>query len=364
VTRWLALAIAIGTLFLASWIFLPAPTYFFLTFSVGAPEVSAWLVLASLVGLGVASVGCGRLPCRKSQRHVAVALIARRRRSPDSKHLRRVPRDASAPASRATAPQPLVIADLFAAFHSKRRTGDARDSRRVSAGKPLTLEVYQPFVEALSGDRADLGAHGAVTNQLREFRHVDREREISRHRHRLSTCTGRTLARAARRPESGAGLDRITRASMTATGKHRVDGPVGRAHLALLAAYTSGHRCPRRHQLPDQPSCGRVSQSAAPDPITRLTQETFVGALWDADAVRRGVAVSYVRPGLPPTLLVYGARDNIVGRNGARLRSGSHRRVRRLRISRFRGRVMRSMKSSAGRARKSRCTTPSGSWRA
>ena len=44
VRLWLALCLAIVALFLAAWIFLPAPTYFLLTFSVGAPEVSLALV--------------------------------------------------------------------------------------------------------------------------------------------------------------------------------------------------------------------------------------------------------------------------------------------------------------------------------
>src|SRR4051812_30611373 len=49
--RWLSLALAIVTLWIAIWILIPAPTYFFLTFSVGGPEVSAWLIVGALVGI-------------------------------------------------------------------------------------------------------------------------------------------------------------------------------------------------------------------------------------------------------------------------------------------------------------------------
>lgn len=51
--RLLALVLALGTLLLALWIVLPAPTYFFITYSVGAVEVSAWLILASLAAFAL-----------------------------------------------------------------------------------------------------------------------------------------------------------------------------------------------------------------------------------------------------------------------------------------------------------------------
>ena len=43
-TRWLGLTIGIVALWIAIWIYVPAPTYFLLTFSVGGPEISAWLI--------------------------------------------------------------------------------------------------------------------------------------------------------------------------------------------------------------------------------------------------------------------------------------------------------------------------------
>ena len=46
-----ALIVGVGTLLLSVWIILPAPTYDLLKLSVGAPEVSAWLALSSLLAL-------------------------------------------------------------------------------------------------------------------------------------------------------------------------------------------------------------------------------------------------------------------------------------------------------------------------
>ena len=52
--RWLTLAVALSTLWVAVWVVLPPSNYFLLRFAVGAPEVSAWLIIASLVGLALA----------------------------------------------------------------------------------------------------------------------------------------------------------------------------------------------------------------------------------------------------------------------------------------------------------------------
>ncbi len=51
--RILALVLGVGTLALAVWIVLPAPTYFFLTYSVGAVEISAWLVVSALAAIAL-----------------------------------------------------------------------------------------------------------------------------------------------------------------------------------------------------------------------------------------------------------------------------------------------------------------------
>src|SRR5262245_52180812 len=52
--RWLTLAVALSTLWIAVWIVLPPPNYFLLRFAVGAPELAAWLIVASIVGLALA----------------------------------------------------------------------------------------------------------------------------------------------------------------------------------------------------------------------------------------------------------------------------------------------------------------------
>jgi acetyl esterase/lipase len=56
VTRWASIVIAAVTLWFAAWIFIPASTYSQLTFSVGAPEVSAWTIVIALVGMAFGAV--------------------------------------------------------------------------------------------------------------------------------------------------------------------------------------------------------------------------------------------------------------------------------------------------------------------
>ncbi|MHC5725377.1 MAG: alpha/beta hydrolase, partial [Nostoc sp.] len=48
---WFALLLSFASLFLSSWIILPAPNMFLLTLAVGAPEVSPWLLLLNLLSL-------------------------------------------------------------------------------------------------------------------------------------------------------------------------------------------------------------------------------------------------------------------------------------------------------------------------
>src|SRR5881394_852208 len=51
---WIAACLAAVALFFAAWIYLPAPTYTFLYLSVGAPEISEWIVAVALLGFGLA----------------------------------------------------------------------------------------------------------------------------------------------------------------------------------------------------------------------------------------------------------------------------------------------------------------------
>jgi hypothetical protein len=52
---WLALLLSFVSLFISSWIILPAPNMFLLKLAVGAPEISPWLLLLNLLSLLLSS---------------------------------------------------------------------------------------------------------------------------------------------------------------------------------------------------------------------------------------------------------------------------------------------------------------------
>jgi acetyl esterase/lipase len=97
------------------------------------------------------------------------------------------------------------------------------------------------------------------------------------------------------------------------------------AHLALLAAYTPGPIAVRAVVSYYGPTdlVDAYRNPPHPDPLhIRSVEETFIGAPPDRTPEQYAAAspVSHIRPGLPPTLLIYGARDHIVeSRYGAQL---------------------------------------------
>ena len=129
------------------------------------------------------------------------------------------------------------------------------------------------------------------------------------------------------------------------------------AHLAMLAAYTR-----QRPSIRGVISLyGPIDLADAyrnpprPDPLhIRAIDDDFIGGPPDkfpeqyADASPMTYATSDRGHSLPPTLLIYGGRDNVVEAKYARCwPSGSTSRERRRRTWRFRGRSMRSMPCSA-----------------
>jgi acetyl esterase/lipase len=87
--------------------------------------------------------------------------------------------------------------------------------------------------------------------------------------------------------------------------------------LALLAAFERGPvpiRAVIAFYPPTDLTAGYIDQPS-PDPIdVRQVLTTFLGGspAQAAEAYRAASPVTYVRPGLPPTLLIQGARDHIV----------------------------------------------------
>jgi acetyl esterase/lipase len=115
-------------------------------------------------------------------------------------------------------------------------------------------------------------------------------------------------------------------------GRHGVDpdrivlgGNSAGANLAMLAAYTAGDdRVPSSCPAGDT-SVRAVVQFYGPTDLTsayrdtgstnaRAMMETYLGGTPDTvpDRYRRNSPMTYVRPGLPPTLILQGERDSVV----------------------------------------------------
>ena len=331
----LLLAAALILVFLACWIFLPAPNRLLLALGVGAPEVSAWLVVAAFVVAGVtfgidggpylrhltfacavvaavlASVPLGRVP--SAVRRFDAAMWA----SLGDDFLAAVPAEHRA----RMRPAPVAALDLFRGIG----TGDARITRRIPFASPqgvaLTLDVYRPVTSGrypvvvqvyggawqrgVPGDNAAfaayLAAHGFVVFAI-DYRHAPQWQwpaQIEDVRTALAWIR-----------EHGGDYD-------ADTSRLALVGRSAGAQLALAAAYEPGA----------PPIAAVVSfygpvdlvdgyrDPPRPDPIdVRTIEELFLGGTPDAQPARYREAspITYVSSGLPPSLLIYGSRDHVV----------------------------------------------------
>jgi acetyl esterase/lipase len=327
--RWLGLTIGIAALWVAVWIYLPAPTYFLLNFSVGGPEISAWLILAGAAGLAL-TVADARTSAAARAGAVtsAIALLLSlgvwvrvpsmvRRADAAMRGMSMVP----AVALRAS---PIVLRDLFRHIP----VGKVRTTRDIlfasPGGVPLHIDVYRPahagpfpvLVQVYGGawqrgmpsDKSIfatwLASSGYVVIAV-DYRH----------------------APAWRWP---AQIDDVNEAlAWVGAHAHQYDGDTSRvvlmgrsagAHLATMAGwFTSPIRIRGVVSY-----YGPVDLSEAfknppsPDPLRiRSVEEALLGGTLDQmpDRYADASTITHIRAGttpLPPTLLIYGGRDHIV----------------------------------------------------
>ena len=147
--RVIALVLGIVAAWLGVWIYLRPPNYFFLAFAVGGPEVSHWTILAALVGvaLSVSGVRTSGLAQIAFILNVAAIILA-------AGLWLRVPSalaqfdvgtrgHIATPATPRRA-KPIVFVDLFRGIPA----GDARIQRGVPVqkvdGQQLTADIYAP----------------------------------------------------------------------------------------------------------------------------------------------------------------------------------------------------------------------------
>lgn len=333
--KWIGAALAVVALWFGAWIWLPAPTYFLLTFSVGSPEVSHWLILLSVAAIA--------LLWRDARRHSKIALIALWTsvvalflaltvwvRVPGT--IRRF--DAATRNMRATPSHPLRSApvrfvDLFRPI--PRGPLAVTTTRGIvfksfgGATRPLTMTIYQPAVAdtypivvqiyggAWQRGNPDLFANfatwlassGYVVIAI-DYRHAPESRwpaqldDVESAMSWIWTHAG----------EYGGDRSRIVMLGRSAG-----------AHLATYAAWFSTPMKIRGVVSFYGPADLITSyvHPPVPDPLgVRHDEEALLGGTL-AEMPERYVAAStitHLAPGVgpppPPTLLIYGRRDNIV----------------------------------------------------
>jgi acetyl esterase/lipase len=319
----------------ALWIVVPAPVAALLPLAVGAPEVSAWILVVAAL-LGAASVRAAqsrtlsRLALGLACAAGALALVPLVRVSAAIPRLDAAMRDALgqdalgavAPGARAgMRPAPIVMGDLFRGIQAD----DPRPSSSVllgaADGTPLRMDVYpaaapgpHPAIVQIYGgawqrgqprDNAAFAAYFAARDYVVfaiDYRHAPRWRwpaQIDDVRTALSWIHHHGS-------EHGADVSRIA-----------IVGRSSGAHLALLAAYAPG----------SPPVTAVVSfygptdltrgfrEPPHPDPLDiRAILQAFMGGTPDdhPDAYIAASPVTYATRPQPPTLLIYGGRDHVV----------------------------------------------------
>ena len=330
--RWLTLAVALSTLWIAVWIVLPPPNYFLLRFAVGAPELAAWLIVASIVGLALAFP---RVTTAISARFAVAACIVSlllaasvfaRFRSTSARF------DEATRALRVEPGTPLrhsrlSFLDLFRGIP----VGDTRVTRGVvfatPEGKPLTIDAYQPeragphpIVVQIYGGAWRNGAPGEFSKFARwlaaggyvvfaiDYRHSPQWRWPAH----LDDVVAALAWIRDHASEYGGDTSRVVLLGRSAG-----------AHLGLLAAYRPGPLKIRGvvgfYAPVDLADAYR--HPPRPDPLDiRAVETAFIGGAPDQmpESYAAASPISYARGHVPPTLLVFGGRDNIVERRYGR----------------------------------------------
>jgi acetyl esterase/lipase len=347
-----ALLLSSLALLLAAFVVVPAPTRFLLPLGVGAPELSGVLLFIAMVALGLAAFDWRRhRVARMSVLTPALAALAICLSLPPLLQFRGATRTARAEMLEAFG---LENFDAFTADRARKRALNFnqllaglphRTVRELHAvrfaapdGPPLTMEIYRPPVSPDNqGSRPVLvQIYGGAWQRGAPTDFADFARYFAWRGYVVFAIDYRH-APAHRFP---AQLEDV-RTALQWIGAHagQYDADTSRmvllgrsagAHLAMLAAYTPG--APRVSGIVSLYGPVDLTEGyrhpPSPDPLdVRDVETAFIGGTPDEQAARYREAspISYARPQLPATLLMYGARDHIVeARFGRQMRDSLH----------------------------------------
>jgi acetyl esterase/lipase len=326
---------AATALVLALWIVLPPPTYLLLLLAVGAPEVSIWLLcLAALAG-GLAlpdvrhsraariAAGCATLAVILAStplfRFNATAhrFDAAMRSALGEDYLGTVPTSVRNEMRQ----RPLVVADLFRGIAPAEVRVDRRVPFARHDGVPLTLDIYRPKTPAQAPTVVQI--YGGAWQTGVPSAEGTFARYLAAHGYVVFAIDHRHAPRwqwPAQLTDVQAALEwvRVNGASYGANpARLALVGRSSGGQLAMIAAYGPGAPAVRAVVV----SYGPVDLTEGyrhpprPDPLhVRAVEEAFLGGTPEQQPLRYREAspITYVTRPLPPTLLIYAGRDNIV----------------------------------------------------
>ncbi|MBE9228779.1 alpha/beta hydrolase [Phormidium sp. LEGE 05292] len=329
---WLLSTIA---LFLSIWIILPAPTFFLLPLGVGAPEISPWLIgvnalalililfklhqswlynialIASLLGLLLSVLPLWQFPSANTKVAKEMQTIL------GQDYLAKVPQTALKQMRR----QPFVLADAFRGIP----TAEVRIDRHITFATldnvKLTLNVYRPLATGKyptiimiyggawrSGTPNNdekfscyMASQGYAVIAI-DYRHAPK------YKFPVQLEDVKTALSYIQTHADSLEVDRDRIALM---------GRSAGAHLAMLAAYQPDAipvKAVVNYYGPVNLTKGYYDPPF-PDPInTRDVLEKFLGGTPEElkELYQQASPINYVRPNLPPSLLVYAGRDHLV----------------------------------------------------
>ena len=335
---WLVpLLLSILALFFSLWIVVPAPNFFLLRFAVVTPEISPWLIclnllvfiltffvrkswwsalifISSLLGLILSLLPLSQLATTNTNFAVEMETVL------GTDYLQSVPEDLKAQMR----PQPFVLADIFRGLPKK----EVRTQRGIVFASPdgvdLKLNVYQPLVTQKlqkfptvvilypgswrqgSPDNYErfscyIAAQGYSVIAI-DYRHAPKYKFPAQ----IEDVRAALQYIQAHADNLAVDIERIAIMGRSAGG-----------HLATLAAYEQGampFRAVVSYYAPSNLLEGFYNPPI-PDPInTNTVLRDFLGGTPDEllELYQKASPKSYVRPDLPPSLLIYAGRDHVV----------------------------------------------------
>jgi acetyl esterase/lipase len=329
--------------FLSIWIVIPAPTFFWLPLSVGAPEVSPWLVSLNVVaivpllwgkqnwlfylalGLGVVGVILSCLPLSQLpalNRKTAIAV----QQTLGQNYLTRIPEQLQAQFR----PQPFRLIDSFRgiAIPEVRRSSVTLLTTPDKAS--LTITLYRP--SQVGRYPAVVAIYGGAWQGGNSTDNADSNRYLAAQGYAVWAIDYRH-APEYHYPAQIKDVQAVLQFIQAHAAEYETDATrivlLGRssgAHLAMLAAYQSSNLPVRAvvNFYGPVDLATAYAKPPTPDPINiRMVLERFLGGSLAQmpEQYRLASPITYVDQQLPPTLLIYGSRDNIVeSRYGRQLR--------------------------------------------